>query len=224
MSLLPNIKPVHRKSSSAFFAREIKRAGLARDWKILGEGAYGVVFNKGNDTALKIMRSGNSTELRALKKLNGAGGFFPKLIQVNKSNPNYTAFTMTKIPDGTVSLRKHLEEHPMDKTYIPLLKLAIHKMRLKGISHGDLHDLNILVLEDGDKVKQLWIIDFGLHIPILPGKTEKESFNLYKGNASRRNYVPNVERVRNYGINVPNNPRNNNLSENIEYENQKKPS
>ena len=219
MSLLPNLKSVHRKSSSAFFAREIKRAGLEKGWKILGEGAYGVVFNKGNGTALKIMRSTtNSSEINALRKLNGAGGFFPRVIQVNRTNPNYTAFTMTKIPSGTVSLRDHLKKHPSDKTYKPLLRLAVHIMRSKGISHGDLHSINILVLEDGPRTKKLWVIDFGLHVPILPGKTEKESM---KG-SSIRNYVPNTFSIKQLGIKITNKPRKLFQPQNTSYENQKK--
>jgi serine/threonine protein kinase len=146
-------------------------------WKILGAGANGIVFNNGK-MVRKFTESENKSEYNVMKKLaNSGANYIPKVHELN-AGKGYTMYSMNKLPPNTVTLYTYLTLRPQFKSIArTMLRDIVKDMHERGISHGDLHDNNIMVTKD-DKgnIKKMWIIDFGRTIEIPIGKTELEAY------------------------------------------------
>jgi serine/threonine protein kinase len=146
-------------------------------WKILGAGVNGVVFDNGK-MVRKFTEIQNRSEYNAMKKLESSGAnYVPKVHELNIGK-GYTMYSMNRLPPNTVTLHTYLAIRPQFKILARnMLKEIVEDMHERGISHGDLHDNNIMVTED-DKgnIKKMWIIDFGRVVEIPKGKTELQSY------------------------------------------------
>lgn len=103
-------------------------------------------------------------------------------------NLNYTkkatVFLMNKIGNKVMTLRSYLKStHPNNSTknrFRRSVVKMIKQIKLRGISHGNLHDNNILVsVTPSGKIK-LWMIDFGRSSIIPIGMTERNMFKATK--------------------------------------------
>lgn len=148
--------------------------------KLLGAGVNGRVYNVGT-RALKVMKGTSSKEYLALQRLKGVN-FVPKVkpgsFYVN-TQKKVSAFLMAKLPADAVTLREFhsLYGKGADPTESSKKASVIRAMHRRGISHGDLHDSNIMVTHSGKKITRMWVIDFGRSIRIPKGHTES---NVYK--------------------------------------------
>lgn len=121
--------------------------------RTIGRGVNGTVYEK-NGLALKHTRVYSPTEIRALLRLRGAP-FVPKV----HSYGRYW-FTMNLLPPGSKTLGKWKKTATAFQRVSALSQLksilnALHKNY--HISHGDLHQDNILVNRTG----KVWLVDFG---------------------------------------------------------------
>lgn len=103
-------------------------------------------------------------------------------------NLNYTkkatVFLMNKIGNKVMTLHSYLKSIKLNNATKNRFRKNVIKMikqiKLKGISHGNLHDNNILVsVTPSGKIK-LWMIDFGRSSIIPIGMTERNMFRATK--------------------------------------------
>jgi tRNA A-37 threonylcarbamoyl transferase component Bud32 len=93
-----------------------------------------------------------------------------------------TVFLMNKIPgDSVMTLHSYVKSHAKNEAEKNRFRKSVFEMikhiKIRGVSHGDLHSGNILVStskKDG-KIK-LWMIDFGRSSVIPLGKIERKIF------------------------------------------------
>lgn len=168
--------PLRTNATNRAFISKLVNRGRRNGWRILGQGVNGTVFNNGNK-ARKFMLYSNRSEYNLINNLVRHGvNYVPKVHTLNL-HPNYTMFSMNKIKNGT-TLYKYLLTHPgeANKAKRMKTKLAMN-LHNRGISHGDLHDNNVMVeLNPNGTIKKMWIIDFGRWVKIPHGKTEQEAY------------------------------------------------
>ena len=178
MTLFPsaNLSATRREASRGMlFKNRLEMRAKKSGWKILGAGVNGVVFDNGK-MVRKFTEADNRSEYNAMKKLANSG-YVPKVHELN-AGKGYTMYSMNRLPPNTVTLYKYLALRPQFKTLArKMLKEIVEDMHERGISHGDLHDNNIMVtMDDKDNIKKMWIIDFGRAVEIPKGKTELQSY------------------------------------------------
>lgn len=188
MTLLPpsDLSATRREiSRGTLYKQRIVRRAYNSGWKVLGQGVNGVVFNNGK-MVRKFTESENKSEYNAMKKLANSG-YVPKVHELN-AGKGYTMYSMNRLPPNTVTLHTYLTLRPQFKTLARnMLKGIVEDMHERGISHGDLHDANIMVTTDSKNgIKKMWIIDFGRAVNIPIGKTE-----LYAYAGLKRTNLPN---------------------------------
>jgi tRNA A-37 threonylcarbamoyl transferase component Bud32 len=146
--------------------------------KLLGAGVNGRVYDVGTK-ALKIMKGTSSKEYLALKRLQGSR-FTPK-VKVGSFFKNtqkgISGFLMNKIPSTAITLNEFHRKYK-DPNETAKMSKAIKAIHSRGVSQGDLHDKNIMVLHSGNTITKIWIIDFGRSIRIPKGMTEKNVYAL----------------------------------------------
>ena len=181
MTLFPsaNLSATRREASRGMlFKNRLEMRARKSGWKILGAGVDGVVFDNGK-MVRKFTEVQNRSEYNALKNLANSG-YVPKVHELNIGK-GYTMYSMNRLPPNTITLSKWYNRHFTSKDRIEprkMLAKIVEDMHERGISHGDLHDENIMVtLDDKDQIKKMWIIDFGRSIRIPHGKTELQSYN-----------------------------------------------
>lgn len=171
---------------------------------IIGKGADGAVYLTNSGKLLKITRGRVPQELRSLVSLQNTG-FVPK---VNPRNlafvDNYTVFLMDRVGrqgDKVVNLREFYNYITLTRSIRPtitqLIKNMVMDMHIRGISHGDLHEGNILVSfrPENPRTFKLWFIDFGRSSVIPLGFTERDMFEFFAkhvGNFPRRSKMFNL--------------------------------
>ena len=147
--------------------------------KLLGAGVNGRVYNVGTH-ALKIMKGRSAKEYLAMQRLKGVN-FIPKVKKgsfYTNTKKNVSAFLMKKLPSNAVTLREFHRLHGKDPTEAAKKARVIRAMHIRGISHGDLHDSNIMVTFSGNKITRMWVIDFGRSIRIPKGHTENSVYRV----------------------------------------------
>jgi len=131
-------------------------------------------FKKGNGRIYNV-NANLSEELR--------NEMFPNAY--NNSN-TLTVFLMGRVGNASsTTLRNYISKHPGANRKIIARRVAylVKEMHLRGVSHGNLHDENIIVSTDSaGRITGMWAIDFGRSQSIPLGKTETKMFKTMKPN------------------------------------------
>lgn len=139
-------------------------------------------FREGNGKVLSIP---NSYQNVASKMFGG---------NTNNTNPHMTAFLMGKVGGAnSMTLRKYIQTHPsVNKENIAQrLRTAINTLGLKGISHGDMHQDNIIVEVDSTgHIRRMWLIDFGRSSKFNIGQTARNMFAVARALLVKRGQKP----------------------------------
>ena len=185
MTLLPPkyINASRREANKGkLYKNKLEMRAIRSGWKVLGSGVNGIVFNNGK-LVRKFTESSNRSEYNAMKNLTNSGAtYVPKVHELN-IGPRHVIYSMDRLPPRTITLYNYLSGFQItNKPYQmarKMLRDIVKDMHERGISHGDLHDANIMVtLNDNGGIKKMWLIDFGRSVRIPYGKTEMEA---YKG-------------------------------------------
>ena len=169
--------------------------------KYLGGGVNGRVYHTNDGRLMKFVYDYAPEEFEALQKLQGTfvvprftkgNGQFMNLnntmsrqvrkLMFPKSNlrDDLTVFVMGRVggSDG-MTLRKYIRTHPSaNRSNIQRrVEYLISEMKTRGVSHGDLHDENIIVsVSPTGRISGMWAIDFGRAFYHSPGNTERKAF------------------------------------------------
>jgi hypothetical protein len=186
-----------------------------RPIQYLGGGADGKVFITNDGRLMKFVLGNAPQEYTALRNLrstglvpsfrNGNGKVFAlsgnyqnvasKMFGGN-TNPAMTAFLMGKVGgEKSMTLRKYIQTHPsVNKENIAQrLRSAINTLGLKGISHGDMHQDNIIVEVDSTgRIRRMWLIDFGRSSKFNIGQTARNMFAVTRALLVKRGQKPNL--------------------------------
>jgi len=131
-------------------------------------------FKKGNGRVYNLNEN-LSEELRS--------SMFPNAY--NNSN-TLTVFLMGRVGNASsTTLRNYISKHPgaNRKNIARRVAYLVKEMHLRGVSHGNLHDENIIVSTDSaGRITGMWAIDFGRSRSIPLGKTETKMYKTVKPN------------------------------------------
>jgi hypothetical protein len=177
----------------------------------LGGGADGKVYTTNDGRIMKFMLGQARQEYTALRNLRNTGlvpsfrdgnGKVLPLTQFHRvmakklfgqTSPYMTAFVMGRAGGAnSMTLRKYIQTHPADKENIAQrLRSAINTLGLKGISHGDMHQDNIIVEVDSTgRIRRMWLIDFGRSSRINIGQTARNMFAVTRALLVKRGQKP----------------------------------
>ena len=176
--------------------------------KFFGGGANGRVYETNNGRLMKFIYDYAPQEYAALQKLQGTfvvprfkkGNGHTININENLSEelrnemfPNaynnsdtLTVFLMDRVGNASsTTLRTYISKHPgaNRKNIARRVAYLVKEMHLRGVSHGNLHDENIIVSTDSaGRITGMWAIDFGRSRSIPLGKTETKMYKSVKPN------------------------------------------
>lgn len=166
-----------------------------RPVEYLGGGADGKVYTTSDGRVMKFILGSAPQEYTALRNLQRTGlvpsfrdgngkvsRLFP--LQQNAARKMFGSTTgqMTALIMGkaggskSMTLRKYIKTHPVaNKANIAQrLRSAVNTLGLKGISHGNMHDENIIVeVDSSGRIRRMWLIDFGRSNKIPIGRTAR---------------------------------------------------
>ena len=172
--------------------------------KFLGGGVNGRVYETNNGRLMKFIYDYAPQEYEALQKLQGTFVVprFKKgeglVVNMNPAqsktvrnvmfprskylSSEMTVFVMGRVGNtSSTTLRNYVSKHPSanKKNIARRVAYLIKEMHMRGVSHGNLHDENIIVSTDSaGRITGMWAIDFGRSRSIPRGKTETK---MYKG-------------------------------------------
>ena len=163
--------------------------------KYVGGGANGKVYATNDNRMIKFVLGSAPQEYETLKKLqstrivptfrNGNGKVikltFPLKEAANKMfgrvNSTMTGFIMGGVGGSNpMTLKNYVDKYPdANRANIERrVRHIIDTMYGKGISHGDLHQANIIVeVSPSGKISRMWAIDFGRSREIPLNKTAR---------------------------------------------------
>jgi hypothetical protein len=166
-----------------------------RPVEYLGGGADGKVYTTNDGRVMKFILGSAPQEYTALRNLQRTGlvpsfrdgngkvsRLFP--LQQNAAREMFgnTTVQMTALIMGraggskSMTLRKYIKTHPaVNKVNIAQrLRSAVNTLGLKGITHGNMHDENIIVeVDSSGRIRRMWLIDFGRSSKIPIGRTAR---------------------------------------------------
>jgi hypothetical protein len=184
-----------------------------RPIQYLGGGTDGKVYITNDGRLMKFVLGNAPHEYTALRNLRSTG-LVPSFRNVNgkvfalsgnyqnvaskmfggNTNPAMTAFLMGKVGgEKSMTLRKYIQTHPsVNKENIEQrLRSAINTLGLKGISHGDMHQDNIIVEVDSTgRIRRMWLIDFGRSSKFNVGQTARNMFAVTRALLVKRGQKP----------------------------------
>lgn len=153
--------------------------------KYIGGGVDGKVYLTDNGKLMKITFDADPQEFRGLAKLQNTG-FVPQFNKRNwvimgksKKGTKMTAFLMGKIggPDDQVmTLHEYTKKGGAYINWRSAVSRMIRIMHVRGVSHGNLHEQNVLVVITPSGKVKLYIIDFGRSMFFPVGMTEREMY------------------------------------------------
>lgn len=175
-----------------------------RPTKFLGGGVNGRVYETNNGRLMKFIYDYAPQEYEALQKLQGTfivprfkygEGLIVSMTPKQANDirkamfPNaktlsneMTVFIMGRVGNASsTTLRGYIRKHPQAnrKNIAQRVAHLVKEMHMRGVSHGNLHDENIIVSTDSaGRITGMWAIDFGRSRNIPLGKTET---NMFKG-------------------------------------------
>lgn len=170
--------------------------------RYLGGGVNGRVYETNDGRLMKFVYNYAPEEFEALQKLQGTfvvprfkrgNGLILNLDetmsrQVRKVmfprarnlSDEMTVFVMGRVGGSQgMTLRKYLKTYPTtNRSNVQRrVEYLISEMGSRGVSHGNLHDENIIVsVSPTGKIMGMWAIDFGRAFYRSPGKTERNTF------------------------------------------------
>jgi len=176
--------------------------------KFFGGGVNGRVYKTNNGRLMKFIYDYAPQEYASLQKLQGTfvvprfkkGNGHTININENLSEelrnemfPNaytnsdtLTVFLMGRVGNASsTTLRNYVSKHPgaNRKNIARRVAYLVKEMHLRGVSHGNLHDENIIVSTDSaGRITGMWAIDFGRSRSIPLGKTETKMYKTVKPN------------------------------------------
>ena len=178
--------------------------GWPKPIKFLGGGVNGRVYETNNGRLMKFIYDYAPQEYEALQKLQGTF-VVPRFKRgeglVVNMNPNQsksvrntmfprskylsnemTVFIMGRVGNASsTTLRNYVRKYPSanKKNIARRVAYLVKEMHMRGVSHGNFHDENIIVSTDSaGRITGMWAIDFGRSRSIPRGKTETK---MYKG-------------------------------------------
>lgn len=153
--------------------------------KYIGGGADGKVYLTETGKLMKVTFAADPMEFRGLAKLQGTG-FVPSFNKRNwiimgksKRGTKVTAFLMGKIgdPGDKVQTFKNFLRGGTDPYMLKSqISNMIRTMHMHGVSHGNLHEDNILVVTTPSGMVKPYIIDFGRAVFFPVGQTERQHY------------------------------------------------
>ena len=178
--------------------------GWPKPTKYLGGGVNGRVYETNNGRLMKFIYDYAPQEYEALQKLQGTFVVprFKKgeglVVNMNPAqsktvrnvmfprskylSSEMTVFVMGRVGNASsMTLWNYVSKHPWanKKNIARRVGYLVKEMHMRGVSHGNLHDENIIVSTDSaGRITGMWAIDFGRSWNIPLGKTETE---MYKG-------------------------------------------
>lgn len=184
----------------------------------LGGGADGKVYIAKDGRLIKFVLGSVPQEYTALRNLqstglvpsfrNGNGKVLPltKFNQVmakklfGRSSSHMTVFIMGRV-GGTKSmtLLKYTQQYPSAnrENIERRLRSIVNTLGLKGISHGNMHDENIIVEVDSNgRIRCMWLIDFGRSSKLNINQTARNMFAVARGIIVGRGQKPVMFRTR----------------------------
>jgi len=104
----------------------------------------------------------------------------------NNNSDTLTVFLMGRVGNASsTTLRNYISKHPGANRKIIARRVAylVKEMHLRGVSHGNLHDNNIIVsFDSAGRITGMWAIDFGRSRSIPLGKTETKMYRAINPN------------------------------------------
>lgn len=176
--------------------------------KFFGGGVNGRVYKTNNGRLMKFIYDYAPQEYESLAKLQGSfvvprfkkgNGHILNLNQnlsdelrndmfpnaQNNSN-SLTVFIMGRVGNASsTTLRNYISRYPSanKKNIARRVAYLVKEMHLRGVSHGNLHDNNIIVsFDSAGRLTGMWAIDFGRSRSIPRGKTETKMYKSLKHN------------------------------------------
>jgi len=176
--------------------------------KYLGGGANGRVYHTNDGRLMKFVYSYAPEEYEALQKLQGTfivprfkkgNGLYMRLDKATaqdvrrlmfptakRLSEDLTVFIMGRVGGAQgMTLRKYIQTHPTaNRANVQRrVEYLISEMHMRGVSHGNLHDENIIVsVSPTGRITGMWAIDFGRAFYRSPGKTERQAFGTKRVN------------------------------------------
>lgn len=171
-----SLKP-HEILSQFFFPKGPKPV------EYLGGGVDGKVYLTNDGRVMKFLLGSEPQEYTALRNLQSTGlvpsfrngnGKVLRLFPTQKNaaqkmfgntSSQMTAFIMGRVGGSrSMTLRKYVRTYPSAnrENIAQRLRSIVNALGLKGISHGNMHDENIIVEVDSNgRIRRMWLIDFG---------------------------------------------------------------
>jgi tRNA A-37 threonylcarbamoyl transferase component Bud32 len=215
--------------------------------KYIGGGANGRIFELNDGRYMKIIANNAPQEWKSLLRLQGTR-FVPRfnknnylslgvdrdirqplktMLNINRIGKRLTLMIMGRVGGGqAMTLSKYIRKFPATnmRTIQARIFNIIDEMHVRGVSHGNLHQENILVTADSaGRITGMWVIDFGRSRLINLGSTERQHYSGIESFGShltrtlngKHVFVPvhnisrmNVNMAKTYGQNYPKNREN----------------
>ena len=179
-----------------------KNIGWPLPVKFLGGGVNGRVYETNNGRLMKFIYDYAPQEYEALQKLQGTfivprfkrgEGLVVNMNPVQSKTVRNTMFPRSKYLSNemtvfimgrvgnasSTTLRNYVRKYPSanKKNIARRVAYLVKEMHMRGVSHGNFHDENIIVSTDSaGRITGMWAIDFGRSWNIPLGKTETAMF------------------------------------------------
>ena len=165
--------------------------------RLIGQGAYGNVYNTNNGRVMKVTRNNASNEFKMLKKLKSSS-YVPRVrngnfIRMKGNNvvgvfntvhrpASASAFIMNKVGgSNAMTLGQYKRKYGNKLNANGLnsrLTNALSNLQVRGVLHRNLHGGNIIVsTTPAGKITGLWVIDFGVARNIAKNRYSSENFS-----------------------------------------------
>ena len=175
--------------------------------KYIGGGVNGRVFELNDGRYMKIIASNAPHEWKTLLRLQGTHvvprfnknnhltikltpthkNTVKSILNMNVGN-KLTVMIMGRVGGGqSMTLKNYTKKFPFSNMRSVQTRLfhIIDEMHIRGVSHGNLHNGNILVTADSaGRITGMWVIDFGRSTEIPVGMTERQHYSRVKSKYS----------------------------------------
>ena len=176
--------------------------------KYIGGGVNGRVFELNDGRYMKIIANNASHEWKTLLRLQGTHvvprfnknnhlllevkpkhkDAIKSILNMKNVGNKLTVMVMGRVGGGhAMTLTDYTKKFPFSNMRSVQTRLfhIIDEMHIRGVSHGNLHNGNILVTADSaGRITGMWVIDFGRATEIPLGMTERQHYSRVKSKYS----------------------------------------